>query len=542
MTNPLNLWIEASPTKRYDSLLSLVAALTSMVCIALVTTFSWGRDQSIYGLVGDGMLHGKAPYLDLWDFKPPGVYFVYAAAEAMFGRSMVAIRIVEATGLAVMALSLVILARRLHGNALAGWLAAAIALFAHVMLDFWHTGQPESFGGILTVLALCIVTPAADKTTQSWAALTAGVLLGSASLMKPPLGGALIVVFAYLLRQHVETGRIWKRVLPLASLVAGVVVVFGAVALYFVRHKAFSALFWTLHDFVPGYTALGWRPENSPIGVLHYAAVEGLIKFSAYIPIGIVAALVLPSAHSREKEGFYLICGIASFQVVGIAMQAKFFEYHYGATIPLLAFLAGLGWAKLWWSAQTRGVVAVLGFALAALVAALIAPAVHDLPGRPWQRTLQRAKFLLHSRDPKARERLDDTIAKAASFDLAADREVANWMKGQTGPDDTVLIWGFEPAIYWFAERKPATRFIYDVPQRCPWQQGKARQWFMDDIKKNNPVVVAVQHSDLFPGVTGHNTDSAADIADFPEFAEWLKRRYYAAGYRHDFEYFRRRE
>ena len=29
-------------------------------------------------------------------------------------------------------------------------------------------------------------------------------------------------------------------------------------------------------------------------------------------------------------------------------MQGKFFAYHYSATLPLVAFLAGLGLYKLW--------------------------------------------------------------------------------------------------------------------------------------------------------------------------------------------------
>ncbi len=538
----LDQWIESSPTKRWDRLLSLVAALLCIVCIVLLTTFSWGRDQSIYALIGDAILSGKSPYRDLWDFKPPGVFFVYAAAEALFGRSMQSIRILEALGLIALVLGLVVLSKRLQGSTLAGWMAGAIAVYAHVMLDFWHTGQPESFGGVLTVLALCAVTTSADRTTRPWAAFIGGILLGLTTLMKPTLGGALIVVAAYLLRQHPEPSKIWRRSAPLVALVAGAALVFCAVGIYFVKLRAWPALWWTLHDFAPGYTALGWHPDSSPLGMLHYALTESLAKFSVFIPIGLVAALVLPSAHSREYEGLYLICGIAIFQIIGIALQAKFFEYHYGATIPLLSFLAGLGWAKLWWSAQARGVVSALAFALALLLAALIAPAVHDLPGTPWQRTLQRLHFLRHMREPSAREQLDARIAKVASFDLYADRQVAEWMKGQTGPDDSVLVWGFEPAIYWFAERRPATRFIYNVAQRSSWQQARAREWFMQDLRKNKPSVVAVQHSDLFPGVTGHNTDSAADIADFPEFANWLEARYYPAGYRHNFEYFRRRD
>ena len=535
------IWLGTSPTKRPDVGLALGAALLSLVCILLISTFPWGRDQSIYGLVADGIVHGRAPYLDLWDFKPPGIFFAYAIAETLFGRSMASVRILESLGLVAMLLGLVALARKFQGNSLAGWLGGAIAIFAHTMLDFWHTAQPESFGGILTVLALCLVVPRPGRTTQTWAALAAGVALGAASLMKPPLGGALIVIFAYLVRQQLDSKQGFRRYFAPAALVLGVMLLLGAVAVYFARKHAFAAMVWTLRDFVPGYTALGWSPESSAIAMVHFAVVESLVKFSVFIPIGVVAALVLPSAHSREKEGFYLVCGIALFQLVGVAMQAKFFEYHYGATIPLLAFLAGLGWSKLWWSAQTRGGLSLLVLAAVLLVAGLIAPGAHDLPGTAWQRTFQRLRYLPHFGNEALRTELDDRLAKAAGFDLQADREVATWIRGQTGSGDTVLVWGFEPAIYWLSERTPATRFIYDVPQRSQWQQSKSRQWFMDDLKRSNPVVVVVQHSDIFPGVTGHNADSAADISDFPEFASWLERGYFPAGYRYNFEYYRRR-
>jgi len=529
------------PARLSDRVLTLVAAAVTLVCILLITTFPWGRDQSIYGVIADGIVHGRAPYRDLWDFKPPGIFFVYALAQALFGRSMTSIRILEAMGLGAMVLGLVALSRKFHGNTLAGWLAGAIAVLAHLMLDFWHTAQPESFGGILTVMALCLIVPKSGKTTAPFAALVAGIALGVVSLMKPPLGGAIIVVFAYLLRQHLDSKTGWRRFVTPSALVLGVGIVGLSVVLYFVRKQAWSAMLWTLRDFVPGYTALGWHPGSSALGMVHYAVVESLIKFSAYIPIGVVAALILPSAHSREKEGFYLICGIALFQLVGVAMQAKFFEYHYGATIPLLAFLAGLGWSKLWWTAQSRSVVSVLIMAALLLIAAIITPSVHDLPGTAWQRTIHRLRYLPHLGNEQRQKQLDDRLAKAASYDLQADRDVAAWMQGQTGPHDTVLVWGFEPAIYWLAERTPATRFIYDVPQRSQWQQRQARQWFMEDVIRNRPLVVAVQHSDIFPGVTGGGTDSAADLEDFPEFSSWLERNYSPAGYRYNFEYYRRR-
>jgi len=528
------------PARRGHGLLALASAATCLVCLVLMTTYPWGRDQSIYAVLGHGLLRGQVPYRDLWDFKPPGIFFAYAAAEAWFGKSMTSIRWLEIGGHVVSILCSIVLARRLQGSALAGWFAGAIMMLAYTMLDFWHTAQPETFGGMLTVVALTLVVPRVEHTTSRVNALIAGVLIGGAGLMKPQLSGALIVFGAYVLRQNPEAH--WKRrVLPLAALLAGALATALACAAYFILRDAWSDLWWTLRHFVPGYTALGWHAGQSPLGMFHFALVELLTKFSVYVPVGIAAALILPSAHSREHEGLFLVLGLVVFHAVGIALQAKFFQYHYGATLPLAALMAGFGWAKLWWTAVARGWAQCTLFALAALVAGLTCTGVPDLPGSGWQRAQWRFHLLLRgSGDATARERLDSAIARVAGFDLAADREVATWIKGQTGPDETVLVWGFEPAIYWFAERRPATRFIYNVPQRTAWQRAVARRRFMDDILRAKPAVVVVQHADIFPSVTGKMNDSAADLADFPEFAVWLDSNYHPAGYRFNFEYFRR--
>ena len=64
-----------------DLWLSWIAWAVIAFCSIQILTFSYGRDQGIYAVVGDGVLHGKMPYRDLWDFKPPGIFLVYALAQ-----------------------------------------------------------------------------------------------------------------------------------------------------------------------------------------------------------------------------------------------------------------------------------------------------------------------------------------------------------------------------------------------------------------------------------------------------------------------------
>jgi hypothetical protein len=87
-------------------------------------------------------------------------------------------------------------------------------------------------------------------------------------------------------------------------------------------------------------------------------------------------------------------------------------------------------------------------------------------------------------------------------------------------------VWGFEPAVYWFSRRHPASRYLYDVPQRAAWQRDRARTELLDDLGARPPAAVVVQHGDYFKYVTGDDLDSHGALATFPELTRLLDDRY----------------
>jgi hypothetical protein len=524
-----------------DSWLAWAAWMVIAFCAIQILTFSFGRDQSIYAVVGDGVLHGKMPYRDLWDFKPPGIFLVYALAQALFGRGMVAIRVLEVMGMVASVFGFMRLADTFFERPRAGLVGGAVAALIHAELDFWHSGQPEVFGGYLTLAALILATLRFHPRRRAWVWLGVGVLFGVAFLFKPPLGGGAFVCGAYLAKREQQRGVSSLRSLYALIVVgASAALPIGLCAAWFWLRGAWPALHWTLAEFTPGYTALGWH-DRQAAGMLYYALEEAFFGFSAVAAAGVLAMAAITPIHSREREGTFLILGVIAMQLAGVAMQGKFFPYHYAATLQLIGFLAGLGLYKLWRRCVSGGLGGALAFASFLLIAADMRTATRDLPQPFFERAMMRLQYALRISPYTSREVIDHDCSYVADFNLSADREVALEVTSRTASSDPIFVWGFEPAIYWLAERAPASRFIYDVAQRSEWQKGYARAELLRDLNRHVPALIIVQHNDVFPAVTGHNWDSHDELPGFPELAGFIDKGYDFAKRIEDFDLYQRK-
>lgn len=134
-----------------DGWLVVVSWAVVVLSAAQIVLLSFGRDQGIYATVADGILRGQMPYRDVWDFKPPGSSWLYALAQAAFGKTMLAVRLVEVAGLVGMVFGFMRLTETFFGVRRVGVVGGAVAALIDAQLEFWHSGQPETFGGFLTV-------------------------------------------------------------------------------------------------------------------------------------------------------------------------------------------------------------------------------------------------------------------------------------------------------------------------------------------------------------------------------------------------------
>jgi hypothetical protein len=501
-----------------------------------ILMFRYGRDQGIYATVAAAILRGGTPYRDAWDFKPPGIYAVYAVTRALLGAGQGAIRVVEVLGLAGVAAAFVVLSRRFWNTSRPGIFGAALAVLAHAELEFWHTAQPESFGGMLTVWALVLATYEVPKSHPHrqrlelgvWVA--AGALYGAAFLLKPPLGGGAVISAYFVAR------RLPRRLvaIPFLAMATGSAVVISTTLLWFAARGALGELYQVLFVFTPHYTQLSWQ-DATVSGMVYLAFEEWLLFFSSGNAAGILAALILRPIAPREREGVVYLLLVIAVQLVGVAMQGKFFPYHYGASIMLGSLIAGLGVEKLWNHALARGWLGIAIFAFLLPFVLFARSATRDTESDFLDRCSQRQRALLGLSEQSLAE-LNDRLYSAADVSYGADRKVADYLRQHLAPEQSVYIWGFEPMIYDMSGRRPASRYIYDVPQRVAWARDAARGELMTDLIAHPPGAVVVEHRDVFPAVTGDAIDSADSLRSFPAFSAWLADGYQLAVTIEDFD------
>jgi hypothetical protein len=503
--------------RRADLALLGLAGLALVSGLALMLSFGFGRDQGIYAVVAEAVTRGSLPYRDAWDFKPPAIFLVYALAHALGGSGMLPVRAIEVLALASLVPAFAVLSRRCLGDPRPGLVAAAVAVFAQVQLEFWDTAQPETFGGVAVAWALAI---AAEREGRArW--LGAGALYGVAGLFKPHLGAGLLVTAAFAGRAARARGGATLR--PLGWLAVGAALPLACVGAWLA--PAWRETAEVFGAFVPAYHALRFDWVELP-ALLVRAFFRGGFGFTAYLPAGLaLLALLGPRSGPGLRTALHALAVVA-IQLVGVAFQGRFYAYHFGASLILLALPAGWG---VWWGwlrvhdAPLRAAVAVA--LLGAL--ALPAPDISSYTGLGfWQRVRMRSAAALGNDAKLAHIRLH----LSGDVHPGADLRVAHWLATRTPPEARVYVWGFEPVIYALAGRRPASRYIYNAPQRLAWPgHDAAREELLEDLRRERPEAIVLVARDTLTGVCGEAGDSAAVLEDWPELRELLAQDYRAA-------------
>ncbi len=508
-----------SPVRRLlAAVLLLLSLAAGAALLSPLLTYPFGRDQGVFAAAADVLSRGGVPYRDVWDVKPPGIFYLYWMSFALFGRSMLAPRLLDLIWVLGTAAAIWYLGRRL----LSAGAGAAGAFFFLVWYvaghSFWNTTQPDGFAALPLVLSAAALFSAEEKHKAGMAALCGG-LIGLAVLLKFTLALFLAVPLLAVLLSHGEPRR--SRIGRAAAYLAGCAGLLGLVTVAMWRAGA-------LHDMIE--VLFVWNAEYSRLRVPIPMAADPVRQTLRFLvggshpllfPMGLLAVVGTVDLMARPASGRmrWLVPAWALLMMVSVWVQGKYYTYHWLPVLPPLCLLAAQG-VRAAGSLIRRSLSRPAAVALCAVgvlaVSTPLALAYWRSVGWP----------LRHLAGKVEREEFLDRYDRYGDFSLGADREVAAFIQGSTRTSDRVFVWGFEPLIYFLAERPPASRFIYTVPLVTEWSPTEWRVEFLRDLADRRPAIIVVTHGDRLPWMTGRLDDSAAQLTEYPELKALLETSY----------------
>jgi 4-amino-4-deoxy-L-arabinose transferase-like glycosyltransferase len=407
-------------------------------------TRTWARGFALYGEVA-------------WVDRPQGLLGLYRLA-LMFGDEWAIRTLALIAGIALV-LALAVIAWTLGGPRAAvitAWLMAVVGPAPHIE---GFTANGELLGGAVSAVAIAIAFRW-SVWPRAWLLLVAGVVAGFAPLIKQSafdgalVVGAIVLVVAYRERDWVlGVGR-------LILLGIGIAIPW-ALAIVAAAFASPGVSGWW-------YAIYGYRSQteslfSGDIGFRLTLFVNSipwmLVDAGLLIALGVLGLIAM----RRERCLFVPLVWLGACSL-GFLIGGLYHPHYWVQLLPPFALFAGIGGVWLWENTSPkRGLIVVAAAAGIPLIAAL-------------------PIYLASSPElASARSTNDPRVISAIT--------VGNQIGQLTTPDQRIQVLWANAAIYWYADRIPATRLLwYRNIERIPG----ASEHVVDVVTGPTPPTVVV--------------------------------------------------
>jgi hypothetical protein len=401
------------------------------------------RDEGEYAYAGQLLLQGDPPYHLAYNMKLPGTYAAYAIMMAAFGQTIAGIRIGMLVVLIGNTLLMFLLGRRLFGI-LAGTVAAAFyTTLANRLSTVSLDGHATHFI-VLMALAGTLLLLHAMETQRPVELFGSGVFFGLAFLMKQH--GILFAVFGFFFwawsarKQRAN----WREVMSQGGILAtGIILPYLLTCLIAWYTGVFQQFwFWTV-SYGAAYEKLiklsyGWR--------LFRAMIPRFARpINIWVTAGFGLTAVFWNRRFREQKVFILSFALFSFLAV---FPGLYFRPHYFLVMyPAVSLLAGLGISAAYEYLQGRNLSRAVPLIP---IAFFVLSYLSALYGQ------RKYLFKMDARQVHREMYAGDGFPEAIA--------VGAYIRDHSSSQDRIVVLGSEPQIYFYAQRRSATGYIYMYP------------------------------------------------------------------------------
>lgn len=466
-------------TRYWLGLAGLLLLLVFLISLQLAPSVSdQRRDSGIFAYTGKIIHDGGLIYIDAWDNKLPGVYFIDAVAFALFGTNRWALWLIENFTLFSAALVLFWLLRQLYGERSEAWVGALI-----LVLMTRHPGliNDTNYTEAYALLPQTVVFAAGFQLLRDprarWAVLVGFAAAVALLIKQTTIGVALAFIPAVVLTRHplARSPQRWRwlGLLVLGGLICLLPLIVGLLA-YGILDEAIDASFVmssSFHEWVGQESAwIGMTVINTFIDSPFLLVYGPLMPF---LGLGIVSAW----KRSRQRDD-------SSPQGRAVTTLSLWAILTLGTDL-VLANITNRGYGHYYAS--------LLPAATLLLVMAIrVLNEVGDHPA--YDKTVKRARIYLVA--ILIGVPLGTSLVRfwQADWNIAGQArtpDLAEYVAAHTRPDDTVLVWGAATAINFLSGRASPTQFHYAYPLIVPeYTSEETIHELLLDLRTNQPAMI----------------------------------------------------
>jgi len=437
-----------------------ISALIFLIGFSVISTIPnhpafWpypSTDSGVFLYLGSQILQGKIPYVDVWDNKPPLIYFINALG-LLFGGGHIGVWVIEVAARSVAGGLCFVVLRRVFGQVTA--FVTTFSVIATLVLMTYGGNHPSHYAVPLQFGALLLFSISLQRKNHVLVLMFGiGLLGGAAFLLRQTNVGLWVGIGLYeIIANRRNLGRVVVTTLALG---AGIITVFFPIGLYLLKNDALAE-FWrasfaynmsrpqtmnfmtTIINFVVGGISGFLRILIVPTG-LSLTALAGMLSlalertgidadgyrgnFVVACTLGLLADTIMSGVIGGQPQYYVPLvatCSVLTGQFVYSILMIKPMKF---LIVRLRRFIS----AKWWFAAASSAVVLVVMSLL----------------------TVIGGQYLLNNRMEK--------ISYATSYNTM------QYVAEMTNADAYIMLWGNEVGTFFYTQRFSPTRFVAFEP------------------------------------------------------------------------------
>jgi hypothetical protein len=423
------------------------------------------RDSGVFLYVGWRLLKGDVPYRDVWDHKPPLIYFVDALGLLVSPGSLLGVWLIQ---FCFLFLTTFFLFNALH-NAFGMFpaIAGTVVLTSGLLTILDQGNVTEEYALLFQALSFWLFAKAKKNDYPLNITFWIGLCGGVAFYFKQTTIG-IWVAFALFL-SGIRISRRKSPVIDLLTLLAGWAILSIILALGFNSQHALND-FWGeafLYNFVyiGKHEGIRWLIPVFIKGFLFLS--RGAVLYLALIGWIIGLAYVCLNRKYSENIQPLILLGLVDFplEVVLITISGRSILHYYLTPLPVMGVLSGI-------------LVYVLSPVLRRISPLSSSQASKTIPVMSLL-----AVLLLQVQQVRNYPSYIENVAENSYA------PVIEYVAQHTNPADKVLVLGAESVINFLTRREAPTRYVYQYPLQLLGNRGMFEEYFQQ-IMENKPVLI----------------------------------------------------